>query len=400
MTFHLLQVLALLLGIARPQEQLVTTTTGQVAFTPAAKKAFLYMYHMGTTQRGSIDAPVVMTRTEFYLHCHKCSTAANQPSSTPPKLDVKAIDKVLHRYSSSGATTTPSSSTSSSTSSSGDSSDSSDDEKDGHVTSIDRAGYLRWYLDSMGDGEEKIKHAWSDLRNYGVQPNLSFPHHHTDNNNGHNTTTTNNTTTTSNTTNTTNDGTAATTLPLSVLPVFCQQTILSDQFCLKFIGDATTDLSSSFLVQCCEASPSLVVHLVVPALVAAIKEQELYGDTQLATSASRTTAFVAKTMQMLTPLFHSNNNNSNSNGNSNGGLPLLAPESFDDTADDGLRATAVEIDRAESFLFGYESASATLTTLFSQNPMNPMTKSDHQHMNADLFRFGLLGTAQMLSETT
>ena len=108
MTFHLLQVLALLLGIARPQEQLVTTTTGQVAFTPAAKQAFLYMYHMGTTQRGSIDAPVVMTRTEFYLHCHKCSTAVNQPSSTNPELDFKAIDKVLRRYSSSGATPTPS----------------------------------------------------------------------------------------------------------------------------------------------------------------------------------------------------------------------------------------------------------------------------------------------------
>jgi hypothetical protein len=105
---------------------------------------------------------------------------------------------------------------------------------------------------------------------------------------------------------------------------------------------------------------------------------------------------VAKIMQMLAPLFHSsnsnnnsnnnnnnngnsnngnnsnnsnnNNNNNNNNSNNNNGLPLLAPESFDDNADDGLRATAVEIDRAESFLFGYEGATLTTltTTLFSQ----------------------------------
>ena len=114
------------------------------------------------------------------------------------------------------------------------------------------------------------------------------------------------------------------------------------------------------------------MHLIVPTLVATIKEHEMYGESQLATSESRTTTFVDKIVQMLAPLFHSttnsnsssnNSNNSNSNSNNISVLTPLGPESFDDHADDGLVATALEIDLVESFLFGYEGATATLTTL-------------------------------------
>ena len=95
----------------------------------------------------------------------------------------------------------------------------------------------------------------------------------------------------------------------------------------------------------------------------------MYGESQLATSESRTTNFVDKIVQMLAPLFHSTTNSTNSNT----GLIPLGPESFDDQADDGLVATALEIDLVESFLFGYEGANATLTTLVR----NPVVQGAH-----------------------
>ena len=44
------------------------------------------------------------------------------------------------------------------------------------------------------------------------------------------------------------------------------------------------------------------MHLIIPTLVATIKEHEMYGESQLATSESRTTTFVDKIVQMLAQL--------------------------------------------------------------------------------------------------
>jgi ubiquitin C-terminal hydrolase len=391
---YMLNMITILLGVSSPRPKLlhsIFTPTGEdeedtITMTPRSKKAFSYMYHLITHARGTMENPVVMTRQEFIQHCYKC---ANSPNGQPANIDMSKIDQVLKTYGVNRNTSNTNSSGSSGMGMRQGSTDSLDslnsndsldamypsppttptrgnvassptDYKEG-VMNID--GFLQFYIDSCQEGEEKIQNALSDLSNYCILADLSYPGSTNDEENENSSSTT------------------TSEEPIN-LPTLCQEAVQSQQFISRMLVNAPSNISSILIQRCITKSPYLVTQLLIPLIVRYSQEQDNFAETSLSNNEERTATFINRCLDILVPVLD------NSSKTTTNRVPLKE-ESFDDESDDGLVASPLEIDLAEGFLFGYKD-SKTITE-FNTNPNNMVDKA--------LIDSGIINCSKAFGET-